>query len=517
MTLDTTLILMKSVIATFINRTLTNPLTTLDHAVDEAMEVGISKKTIMGDAGEGEIIESLTDALRWIRETPKTVEVDQQSLLTTIKAGVGFDSDYIAGILDSLKDEITLQDDEKKLVKIKHITSELSYYTKKKKIKKLAMSFYRDVDMCTGNESVDLASRQFSSLLESETQVKDDKPIGYVGELDTTNIDGVEEVLKETKKANSSEGSIYIPLQGITDGLGGISYRPGDMICYFARSNQYKSGMLLDHTKWIPMFNDAQKLMSEKGKKEGKKPLILRISFENTPAQDALTLYKSIFEYKEQKEIDISKIDPKEAAKKLVKELKGTGYEVAIVCFDPNKFDVWKLIDVISKYQSDGYEIHALICDYLEIIAKANKAVRQDTAIAEAFEVARNHCMPHRITFITAHQLNTASGDLLGEIGSAAFTKKVAEAGGVYAHNCRSLIQKLDVEIILHIHKQGDDKYLSFSIGKLRERLAPESKKHFYYKFQKYGGIVPDHGGPSQAIYSLSSVQSGSEENSVEW
>lgn len=518
MLLNTNLVLIKGVIATYLNRKLETPMASVLHSVDESIEAGVGKNQAMGDAGEGEVIDSLKSTLNWLRETPPDVEVSPKDLESTIKINVGFDSDYTTAVMDTIGDVIKSTDSETDIPKkINGILSELNYFSKKKRIKKKLLAAAREIDVIDGNDSLDTYMKTTTNDLDGETQQKDQMPAGYVGSLSTEDEESVEKVLDSTKELNSDEGCLTIPLGGLHEGLGKVDVRRGDLVCVKARSNNYKSGALLDFTKWIPMSNVPYMLPTKDGKPSKKKPLILRISFENTPEQDALTLYKSMYELKHQKKIDVSKIDSKKAAKELIKDLRVNGYEVAIVCFDPNKFDVWKLIDIMTKYELDGYEIHACICDYLEIVAKAMKNQRPDSAIASAFEVVRNHCMPRRIAFITAHQLNTASGDVLAEVGSAAFPKKMAQAGGIYDHNCRSLIQKLDIEINLHIHKQDDVSYLGFGIGKLRERLASESKKYFYYKFHTYGGIVPDKPGENNAIYSLSSVGGTSEDNNVEW
>lgn len=511
MLLNTNLILIKGIVATYLNGKLRNPLINVNHVVDDAIAVGVTKSQVLGDAGEGEVVDALETTINWLRETSGEVNITADDVISTVKINVGFETEYVEFITNALKDSIKEGEEEANSAKIKSVLSELTYYTKKKKIKKRLLSAAREIENENTDEKLGIYTRQLISEIEGETATKEDKPAGYVGELDTDSEESVEETLSSTKELNSDEGSLSIPLGGVHEGLGRVNVRRGDLVCVKARSNNYKSGFLLDLTKWLPMHNKPHMIDKEK------KPLILRISFENTPEQDALTLYKSMYELKHQKKIAIADIDPKEASKELINDLTVNGYRVAIVCFDPNKFNVWKLIDVLTKYELDGYEIHACICDYLEIVAKANRQQRADTAIAEAFEVMRNHCMPRRITFFTAHQLNTASGDVLAEVGSAAFPKKMAQAGGIYDHNCRSLIQKLDVEINLHIHKQDDISYLGFGIGKLRERLAPESKKYFFYKFQEFGGIIPDQPNENNAIYSLSSISTNDGDSGAGW
>ena len=102
----------------------------------------------------------------------------------------------------------------------------------------------------------------------------------------------------------------------------------------------------------------------------------------------------------------------------------------------------------------------------------------------------------------TAHQLSSDAQRLARE-GTADFVGKVA--GGGFYQNCQSLHNKLDCEVVMHIHKQGDESYLTFAIGKLRGSSGLDPKRtRWAYKFQQYGGIVDDVNDlKSKALYSI--------------
>lgn len=506
MLLSSNLILVKGIIAKFLNRTLAQPMSHVGAIIEESVDLGVPKNfTLLGDAGEGEIITAMHQTLSWLDEVDSKTVIKREDILSTVKMNVGFESQYVDAVLDAIPSDIDQKDEDERKRIIGVVLSELKFYIKKKKMLKRLKDAQRDLTTENSSDGANSIVNILTEELKSETTDLDGKPAGFVGEFNSEDEKSVEDVFESTKSMNTDEGTLRLPLKALGRGIGNIWFRRGDMVCVKARSNNYKSGGLLDITKWLPAYNKP--LLKD----ENKKPLILRISFENTPEQDALTLYKSIMEHKLKKKIHPASIDPSKAAKEMVKYFSQNGYRVAIVCFDPNKFDVWKLIEVINYYESSGYELHAVVCDYLEVIAKATRNQRPDTAITSAFEIVRNNCMPKRITFFTAHQLNTASGEVLNEVGSAAFPRKVAQSGGLYDHNCRSLIQKLDIEIVLHIHLQGEEKYLGWGIGKLREREACEKHKYFWYKFQKYGGIVPEEGDDDLAIYSLSTMTTSSE------
>lgn len=109
------------------------------------------------------------------------------------------------------------------------------------------------------------------------------------------------------------------------------------------------------------------------------------------------------------------------------------------------------------------------------------------------------------ITFLTAHQLSTEAQNLSKD-SPVTFTKKVC-TGGWYA-NCRSLHQKLDLEFVCHIVNHIDgNKYLMASRGKNRySATTPIVDQHFVYKFQEFGGIVPDSGSDDMSLRKLPAV-----------
>lgn len=511
--LSTNLVLIRCITVTYLNRLLDNPLLSVNHTVDEAIDLCVPKNTMIGDASEGEVIDALKNTLTWIKQSDKEVKIEPKDIDSTIKINVGFDSDYANVVADHITKDLESQDEKKIKERIRAILSELNSYLKKKRNAKKLASARSQIEKLDSQEEINTFLKQLSEDIKADSAETDDRPVGFVGEMDTENPETVEQVMKRTKELNTDEGSLRIPLEGLYEAIGKVNVRRGDLAVFKARTNQYKSGMLLNLTEWLPVYNKPHILSKDKKKK----PLIFRASFENTPEQDALTMYKSIAERELGEKIDIGKIDPKEASKYLINKLKANGFHVVVACFNPNMFDAWKLIDLLMYYELNGYEVVACICDYLEIILKSMPGQRADSAITNGFEIVRNHCMPKRIAFLTGHQLNTASGDLLAEVGSAAFPKKIAQAGGIYDYNCRSLTQKVDMEINMHIHKQDDVSYLGFGVGKLRERLAPESKKYFFYKFHEFGGIHPDEDGENNAIYSLSSMGSEGEDSKVEW
>ena len=59
-------------------------------------------------------------------------------------------------------------------------------------------------------------------------------------------------------------------------------------------------------------------------------------------------------------------------------------------------------------YESQGYEIHTCLIDYVSLLSKKGLTnTRLDTDIQELFRRIKNFCMGRKILFISPHQLST--------------------------------------------------------------------------------------------------------------
>ncbi len=122
-----------------------------------------------------------------------------------------------------------------------------------------------------------------------------------------------------------------------------------------------------------------------------KKPLLLRISFENSAMVDIIHLYRSLIEPEIGAKIDQQSIDPIQAAVYVNEKLSVNGYHVKIDHYDPSDFTIFDLADVIEKYENDGYEIHMLNLDYLAMMStKGCKQGATGQDIRDLFRRTRN-------------------------------------------------------------------------------------------------------------------------------
>ena len=159
--------------------------------------------------------------------------------------------------------------------------------------------------------------------------------------------------------------------------------------------------------------------------------------------------------------------------------------------FDPDMFSIYDLLAVLEDYYEKGYEIHAVTCDYLSLIANNSGGERFEQKIQKTFEMIRNFCIPKGISFITAHQLNTETNAIAAQ-NSSRFIHIVKDSA-MYM-DAKGLKTKLDIELTQHIHKHGDGhSYLMLGVGKLREDVyIPEAQRIYSYRFDPILTIPPD-------------------------
>lgn len=490
---DSNLLMIKSIIATYLNNRLETPNGKLTVTVDRILKKIKLPKNVEGDGSISDISQALKATIDWLIEQGAK-EIPAEDLVARLKLNCVHESDYISIVEKSL---IVPDDPEAHQRSVVSKTNELVHEYNRMRYADLFRDANKKVNFSPDEFDLKEYAREFEELLrEVAVDGSQEDHEGFAGLLNTEAIESVEEVFEKSKTLVSEEGVMKTGMQGLNDGLNVGGLQAGFMYCFPALSHNYKTGMLLDLSRQVPLYNKPHL------EDESKKGLVIRFSFENKLEQDLPQIYKAMREAEEQREIDVRDIDTKEATEYVINKLTANGWAFVMECYDPNNFDVHDLIARLQYWESQGYEVKLAVVDYLELITRANKMLRKDQAITYGYEVLRNHCFPRGIAVATAHQLSSDAQRLARE-GTADFVGKVA--GGGFYQNCQSLHNKLDCEVVMHIHKQGDESYLTFAIGKLRGSSGLDPKRtRWAYKFQQYGGIVDDVNDlKSKALYSI--------------
>lgn len=243
----------------------------------------------------------------------------------------------------------------------------LNGYLRDEKAKAILKEYSHKVLFNGSNINMPEMIREMADRL--EPYVKSDSAIKHpaeVGTIDFDDPDGLEEVFASVKETLSDEGILRTGWKAFNRMLGSAGgLRRGEFVLSSGLQHQFKSGMLLALLSHICLFNKPFL------KDPTKKPLILFVTLENELQDNLFWIYKYIKENETGEEVNVSQIDIKEASQYVSARLEESGFRVKMVRFDPSEFTISAFVNYLDSIQAEGYEITALIVDYLNMLSKA--------------------------------------------------------------------------------------------------------------------------------------------------
>ena len=324
--------------------------------------------------------------------------------------------------------------------------------------------------------------------------------------------ESVTNVFNTVESEDNGLGVIRFGWQSLNDMLGG-GVRPGEYMFLMALQHNWKSGLSLSMFKQIPLYNKPHLI------NKSKKPLIIRISFEDPLKYNFQFLYKS-FRENETKEVykdefKLGPIDPvtgdrpkiplvsaKEKSDYVIQKLKVNGWYIELLKVTPSEWTYKDICNLIIEREADGYEVKVCMVDYLQKIPTTGcdqgpmgHDLRNMNERVKAFMAARN-CI-----FITPWQLSPEAKMLKRE-GHTDFVTKLV--GGGYTSGSRQLDQVIDIGILFSLEKVNKEWYLDLALDKLRRVEQPDDKhRRFSLKFNNTskgkGVILEDINGENTA------------------
>ncbi len=176
--------------------------------------------------------------------------------------------------------------------------------------------------------------------------------------LDLGDENGVDEIFEGVTAANDGGLAFNTGFQEINEALQG-GPRPGDTVVIGALQHNYKTGLTLSLFANIAIFNKP------KCKDPTKKPLLYRVSFEDTVLSNAQFLYQYLKYCETNELVDVKKLKPEEMSKYVRSRLQVNGYHVIIDEVNPNDWTYLSLINRVIELESKGYCVEVLQVDYL--------------------------------------------------------------------------------------------------------------------------------------------------------
>lgn len=433
-----------------------------------------------------EILVSLLTTSRWMAEQSADHKYEKRTLLQKIRVNTLGDESLYSAIAEYIDGVDPTQDTLRAMcLSSRH---ELRNYIARNEVKMVVYNANKEIAF--NEEQIDIKKylRELIGTLEPFVNTGGDTVHpAVVGQVDFTDVQNVEDELTKAKIELSVEGVMRTGIQAINRMTGtNRGLKRGEFILLSALQHKFKSGMAMTLFKQIPLYNKPYMRDSNK------KPLVVRISFENELKDDIMWLYKSIKENETGEYCDIRALDEKEAAKYIMERLTVNGYHVKLLRIDPSDFTFYDLFDYVTKLEADGYEIHFMEVDYLNMINKRGCTQGpMGSEIRDLFRRVRNFMAKRGITFLTPHQLSSEAKQMVRN-GVDDFVKAIAEKG--YYDGCKGLDQEVDLEIYVHIEIIGSESYLTVQRGKHRGLvdMTAHVDKYTVLKFNEIGSILDD-------------------------
>jgi hypothetical protein len=318
-----------------------------------------------------------------------------------------------------------------------------------------------------------------------ESNVKEKDP-AIVGEIKLSETDRVEDIYRQAKELNNEAGIMKTGWQAINRMLQG-GFRRGEEVVIGALQHNFKTGFTLSLFKQIALYNTPYMIDPKK------KPLLLRISFEDPLSLNFPFLYRNIKENETLQYADVTQTAETEMAAYIHDKLTINGYEVMLVHVNPSLWGYRDVQNYAMSLEAQGYEIHLLMLDYLNMLDKRGLDNGGPTGsnIRDLFRRMRNFCAPRKITLITPHQLSTEAKMLIRQGNEESFVKDIANKG--YYDSCKTIDQEVDLE--LYIHKVIADGKSWLCIQRGKHRLIQQTKEEYKYTvlpFYDIGDIRDD-------------------------
>lgn len=457
---------------------------------------------VVGIDPEKEKIVALRSTAFYLMEQQKEAPIELADLLQRLRVDCKFDD----RLYDSFQQGLSAQRDEKQMKRtIVSLRKAINNYNSDKESAKLLREASNEFNF--RREKIKNPKTFFADLVSklekySSTETKSDPAI--IANCSTDDPESMDRAYDEM--CQSGQARMITGWQAVNDMTQG-GFGRAEQWVLGALQHQYKTGFTLSLTKQFAIYNKP--LLKD----PNKKPLIMRISFEDTLNANIKFLYKNIVF----NETGVLPDDAYISDKKNIKEIRDyvmektsvQGYTIKLYQVNPSEWGYKDLQNLVMEEEANGYEVHVCIVDYLSVMSlrgcdveTAGHALRDLYKRTRSFFVARN------ILFITPHQLSTDAKQLIRD-GRNDFVKQL-EGRGYYAGS-KQIDQVVDGEIFVHLEKMNGSTYLTMYRGKQRNVEAiPDSRKYVILPFPPRGPIPDDLGKPRIDVKKMGGAPVGS-------
>ncbi len=442
-------------------------------------------KTVDIDIGlstEKEIIDSLKATALTMCNNTIGYEYVKDDLLSTLKMNTSPDDKLYSSVSDLISNELNPKYIKRSIVNLR---KNLTDYFKEQRVGEILtnasyMFKYKKEQIKDMKHFISEVMAQLEPLQISTTATDP----AVTGDIDLGDDDSLHKLFSDIKKSNEGQNVYSTGWAALNKMLQG-GFRPG-LTMIGALQHKYKTGFSLTLFKQIALYNKPLTDDTDK------KPLLLRISFEDDLDLNLQFLYQSL-KYDETREVVNMNVDVKEMATYVKTRLQVNGFHIKLLRVNPDQWTYRSVCNKIIELEAQGYNIEVLMLDYLSKLSTEGCAQGPaGTEYLDMFSKIRNFVSPKKIACITPHQLNTEASQLIRSgIPDDQLVKRAA--GGSYTQHSRQLSQIADLELYIHICKQDNNSFLSVARGKHRiPTITPEGNLYFLLQFPNNGMPIPD-------------------------
>lgn len=214
------------------------------------------------------------------------------------------------------------------------------------------------------------------------------KDPAVVADIDIGDEKSTEEVFQVIKSNSSGHGVLKTGLTQLNTLLQG-GFRRGESWVIGALQHNFKTGFSLTLFKQIALYNKPVMIDATK------KPLLLRISFEDEIDKNIQWMYQSLYENETGQKCVTGNISEAAMAAYIKEKLQVNGYHVKMMRVDPTQWNYMNICNKITELESEGYEIHLLMLDYLAMVPTTGCSVGpMGSDLRDMYRRVRNFCAP---------------------------------------------------------------------------------------------------------------------------
>jgi hypothetical protein len=465
-----------------------------------------------GDIGVGinterEIILALKDTVLDLANNFMTEDFDKNLLSQRLKVACGDNERLYDAFISGIENDLSESQLKRTILNLrKSIDNHFRDDKINEILSKASYTFRHQRDSI--KDTCEFAAQVIAALEPLQSKIRAKDP-AIVSDIDIGNLGDMNAVFKEIKDVSDGTGVMRTGWQALNRMTQG-GFRRGEFTLIGALQHKYKTGFTLSIFEQLALCNKPYMIDPTK------KPLLLRISFEDSIALNLQFMYQSLKYDETREEVDVTQVSEEEMSAYVQKRLQVNGYHIKMLRVDPTQWTYRDICNKAVELEAQGYEIHVLMLDYLMMVPTTGCVTSGPTGtdLRDLIRRVRNFFAPRKTAVITPHQLSPDAKQLLrGGLPEDQFVKEIAEKG--YFSGSKQLDQELDLEMYLHIFKMNGAWHLAVQRGKHRlPTIVDEESKFFMLPFPKRMPIPTDLNGEDSSYTKVPSKSQIKSDNS---